>query len=166
MNFRSSKFALLFGAINGFIFSVAFQPVKNSWLIYDNSRPRGTVSIHTHWGPNPLEEYFFLILVFMVASYTAHRFFAPKIKSDIILWQVVAIIAIGVPSVALYILKQADYLIGVVQAKFERGEWGYLPGLVPSQNDIEFGVLFLCLAMTINFFYGAIVGKLSKHFER
>ena len=166
MNFRSSKFALLLGAINGFLFGIAYQPISNAWLIYENNLPRSGISIHTSKIITPLGEYLFLILLFTVASYTAHRFFAAKIKSDIILWQVVAIIAIVVPSVALYILDQAYYLVGAVQAKLERGEWGYLPGLVPSQNDIGFGILFLCLAMTINFFYGAIVGKLSKHFAR
>lgn len=165
MNFRTSKFALLLGVINGFLFGVAFQPVSNAWLIYDNNRPR-TISIHTSKVVTPLGEYLFLILLFTVASYTAHRFFAAKIKSDIILWQVIAIIAIVIPSVALYFLEQTSYLIGSVQAKLERGEWGYLPGLVPSQNDVEFGILFLCLAMTINFFYGAIIGKLSKHFAK
>lgn len=165
MNFKTSKFALLLGAINGFLFGVAFQPVSNAWLIYDNNRPK-TISIHTSKLITPLGEYFFLILLFTMASYTAHRFFAAKIKSDIILWQIVAIIAIIVPSVVLYFLKQASYYVGAVEAKLERGEWGYLPGLLPNRNDIEFGILFLCLAMTINFFYGAIIGKFSEHFAK
>ncbi len=34
MNFRSSKFALLLGAINGILFYLAYQPVKIAYVKY------------------------------------------------------------------------------------------------------------------------------------
>ena len=162
MNFRSSKNSLLLGAINGFLFGVAFQPVSNAWLIYDNNRP-STISIHTSKIITPLGEYLFLILLFTIASYTVHRFFAAKIKSDIVLWQVVAFVAMAVPSVILYIIEQINTFIGGFQMWLETSKWGNIPDL-PDQNDIEFGLLFLCLAITVNFFYGTIMAQLSKRF--
>lgn len=157
MNFRSSIFALLLGAINGFLFGIAFQPVSNSFLEYEINRSQMSL----HKVVSPLGEYLFLILLFAIASYTAHRFLAAKIKSDVVLWQVVALIAIAVPSVILYLIEQINTFIGGFQVWLESNNWGNVPDL-PSGNDVEFGLLCLCLAITINFFYGAIIAQLQK----
>lgn len=168
MDFRSSKSALLLGAINGLLYGFVYQPVSAVYYAYDYRRD---LVIFNGMPPsmsriNPIAEYIVWFILFTLASYTVHRFWGAKIKSNIVLWQVIAIVAFVVPSVVLYFVDQASYFIGALQAKLERGEWGYLPGVLPSQNDLEFGALFLGLAITINFFYGAIIEKLSKRFAK
>ena len=169
MNFRNSKFALLLGAINGFLFGVAFQFVNTAYLAYDYRR----MIVQFNGSPpsmyraiTPIVEYLFFILVFTLASYTVHRFWGTKTKSDIILWQIVAIVAIVVPSIISYVFDQVDMLAGAILWKLERGVWGYHSGVVPHKSDIEFAVLLLCLAFGVNFFYGAVVGKLSERFAK
>jgi hypothetical protein len=166
MNFRSSKSALLLGAINGLIYGFVYQPVSAIYFAFDYRR---TTAIFNGMPPSmgriePLAEYIGLFILFTLASYTVHRFWATKINSEIVLWQVVAIFAFVVPSVAIYLIELVNYSVGALQMKIQRGEWGYFPGFLPDKDDLEFGALFLGLAMGINFFYGALVSKLANRF--
>ena len=169
VNFRNPKFSLLLGAINGFLYAIAFQPINVAYLAYDYRRMidrfNGSPPL-TVYPITPLAEFLFFIAIFTIASYTVHRFWSAKIKSGVILWQIVAIVAIIVPTIVSYIVDQADLLIGAIQWKLERGEWGYHPGIMPYKDNIEFAVLLLCLAIAVNFFYGAIISKLSGQFEK
>lgn len=165
MNFRSSKLALFLGAVNGFLFGAAFQPVNDALNVYQSGKST-LVTISLYRALSPFTEHLILILLFTTTSYAAHRLLDAKIKSEIVFWQVVAIIAIGIPSIVFYTLDQFRYISGALRAKLEQGKWGYYPGVFPSQSDIEFGIIFLCLAMTINFFYGALLGQMSRIFGR
>lgn len=169
INFRSSKFSLLLGAINGFLYAIVFQPVNTAYLAYDyrrmidrfNGSPPSMIYPIT-----PLAEFLFFTIVFAATSYTVYRFWSAKIKSEVIFWQVIGVVAIVVPSVIFYIFDQLDMLWGLIRYKFESGKWGYYSGIMPYEDNIEFAVLLLCLAITVNFFYGAILSKLSEHFAK
>jgi hypothetical protein len=168
MNFRSSKSALLLGAINGLIYGIVYQPVSAIYFAFDYRR---TLAVFNGMPPQmvriqPLAEYIVWFILFTLASYTVHRFWKTKIKSDVVLWQVVAIFAFVVPSVLIYLVEQVSYFIGALQMKIERGEWGYFPGILPDDNDLEFGALFMGLAICINFFYGAVIGKIANRFGK
>lgn len=168
-SFRSSTFSLLLGAINGFLYTVAFQPVNTAYLAYDyrrmvdrfNGSPPSMI-----YPVTPLAEFLFFTIVFAAASYTVYRFWSAKIKSEVIFWQVIAIVAIVVPSIIFYIFDTLDMLWGLIRYKFESGKWGYYSGIMPYKDNIEFTVLLLCLAIAVNFFYGVIISKLSERFSK
>ncbi len=162
MNFRSSKSALLFGAINGAICALFFKP---AFIVFSE------LEEHRAWQHNidlstvRIDIFGLSVLcaiLFMLSSYTVHRFWAKRIDSTIILWQVVAIVAIVIPSICLYLAERVNSIIGAYQIKLVRSEWGYIPSFVPNINDLEFAILFLCLAISVNFAFGAIISRLEK----
>lgn len=164
MNFRSSKFALLLGAINGAICGTVFQPALTAFFEMEQYRAwQSNINLFTP-KINTFGLSILCAILFALASYTVHKFWSKRVNSTIVLWQLVAIVAIAVPSLCLYSIEKLGYLFGAIQAKFERGQWGYFPGIMPDGNDVEFAVLLLCLAISVNFFFGVVLEKLNERF--
>ena len=171
MNFRSTKLALLLGAISGAFYCAARQPVEQIYEKYDYYR---LVEQFKGFPPNvaemiivtPVQKYLFWMLLFVLASYTVHRFWKNKIKSEVVLWQTVAIVALGGLSIWSYLTSKIGYLYRAILSKFERGEWGYIPSFGLDSETIEYIVLFLGLAIAVNFFFGVVVAGLTKRFGK
>jgi len=179
MNFRNSKFALLLGAINGVIFYLAYQPVKIAYVKYlwyiknDNYVYVALPEIYRI--ARDVGEYFIWTLLFMLASYTVHRFWAAKLKSTVALWLRIAIVSLAVPIVGLWVfrllavlfilfLRQFDLCFFPLNCHTPSEELAFL--LVREAVDIKFELLLFGVALAVNFVYGAIITKLSKHFAK
>lgn len=163
---RNTKFALLLGAISGAINGLAFYPALAVYFELQKYRA-WQVNINVFQIEiNPVGLSILLAFLFALASYTVHKFWAKRVNSTIVLWQLVAIVAIAVPSIFLYSCEQIAQLYGATRIRIMRGEWGYLPTFIPDSNDLEFAIMLLCLAISVNFFYGLFVQKLSEFYKK
>lgn len=179
MNFRSSKFALLFGAINGVIFYLAYQPVKIAYVKYlwyiknDNYVYVALPQIYRI--ARDVGEIFVWTALFMLASYTAHRLWAAKLKSTVALWLRIAIVSLAVPVLGLWLLPFLVFLFILVLRQFGACFFPLncdMPLeimtslLVREPVDIKFELLLFVVALAVNFVYGAILAKMSKHYAK
>ena len=179
MNFRNSKFALLLGAINGVIFYLAYQPVKIAYVKYlwyiKNDDYIGVALPEIYQIARDVGEIFVWTLLFMLASYTVHRFWAAKLESTVTLWLRVAVLSLAVPIVGLWgfrlllglfmlALRQLDLCFSPLNCHSPTEE--LIPLLVRGLVDIKFELLLFVVALAVNFVYGATIAKLSKHFAK
>lgn len=179
MDFRNSKFALLLGAINGVLFYLAYQPVKVAFVKYlwyiknDNYVYVALPEIYRI--ARDVGEIFVWTLLFTLASYTVHHFWATKLKSTVSLWLRVAILSLAVPIIGLWLfrllavlfilaLRQFDLCFFPLNCHTPSEELTYL--LIREPVDIKFELLLSVVALVINFVYGATIAKVSRHFAK
>ena|SRR5437868_4152883 len=178
VNFRSSKYALLFGVINGFIFYLAYQPIKVFYIKYlwsiKNDNYVYVVPPQIYRIASEVGEIFVWTLLFTLASYSVHRYWAKKLKSTVTLWLRVGLVSLCVPVAGLWLLPALILLLilvfellGVCPYPFNCGvplnNWQEL--IIREWLDIKFEAVLLTVALIVNSIYGGVLTKLQKKFE-
>jgi hypothetical protein len=179
MNFRSSKFALLLGVINGVLFYLAYQPVKAAYVKYlwyiKNDEYVYIALPEIYRFARDSGELFVWTLLFALASYTGHHFWGTKLKSSVALWLRIAIIALAVPVIGLWILRFLLFLYILVLKQLdsciptpcsEQPLQYIVLILIREPIDIKFELLLFVTALIVNLIYGVVVARLSKRFAK
>jgi hypothetical protein len=177
MDFKDTKSCLFFGAINGIIFTIAYQPVKIAYIkylwyikndnyvyvelpeIYRISRDAGDLLV---W-----------ILLFTLASYTVQRFWGNKVNT-ITLWLRIAMTAFAVPIAGLWIVRIIMFGIVIVLKQFSdcdfpacsESVWSLSSMLIREWINIRFEIVLVSTGIIINSIYGLLLTKLQKFFSK
>lgn len=148
------------GALNGLIFSFI---VKVAMRIDYEYTQRELAEIASRDGvyicitENPFKWWVIpsaCIILFSLASYAVHRIYAKRIKSPILLWGIVGLIAGGVPFLAGYFNNKVSHLMSNVERYRTEGMWGQLPDFF-SFPRLEVGLFVL--AVLVGLLYGSII---------
>ena len=180
MNFRTSKFALLLGAINGVIFCLIYQPVKIEFVKYlwsiKNDNYVYVVLPEIYRIARDVGEFFVWTILFTLASYTAHHFWAKSVKSTVLLWLRIGIISLAVPIFGLWIFRFLIILVIFTTKQFDLcffvpvncaiSSNELMSSLVRESANIKFEFLLLIVAVVVNLIYGTILSELSKRFAK
>jgi hypothetical protein len=174
MDLRSAKFVLLLGILNGVLFYFIYQLVKDVYVKYlwhiknDNYVYISLPEIYRI--SRDVGEFFVWVLLFAIASYTAHRFWGLKVKSTIRLWRRVAVVAIGAPIAGLWIAHFLLFLLAL-SLKFMAAcdapvcnlpliEMTWLS--MREAIDVKFEILLFVVALILNTIYGAAIAKIPN----
>lgn len=179
MNLRSTKFALLLGLINGILFFLVYQPVKVAYVKYlwsiKNDNYVYVVLPQIYRIAQDVGEFFVWTALFMLSSYTVHRFWATNLKSTIALWLRVAIVSLAVPIIGLWLFPILIVLFILILRQFEicffplnchTPSEELLSFLIREPVDIKFEILLLIAAFAVNFIFGVIISRLSRIYPK
>ena len=177
MYLRKTKFALLLGSVNGVLFSLIYLPISKifvSYLYYIKDDNYVHVELPEMYRiARDSGELLVWILLFTVASYTAHHFWAVNLKSTTILWIRVAVIAMAIPILGLWVLRlifvfvifvfaQLDICLGPIAC--HNSTYEVLLMFVRESLNIKFELLLFFSSIILNCFYGVIITKVSNRF--
>jgi hypothetical protein len=182
IDLKSSNSSILLGAINGLLFAIAYQPLKDAYVRYLwEIKPAQYTYVtlpEIYLVTKNSGEWWVWILLFIVASYSLHRYWPRKTNSSILLWLSVALVAIGVPVAGLYLIHIGFFVYGFVYAQFYTdcvtmshtnvpvcGPPIYSHYLFRELNDVKFEIVLLAIALLLNVIFGSLVGKLANRFR-
>ncbi|MCA1816340.1 MAG: hypothetical protein LC746_08035 [Acidobacteria bacterium] len=156
----------LLGAINGVLFALAVSPFRDAYDKWDYCR---MLEIFNGVPPlmgrmiKPWFEVVTCAFIFALASILANSLWRKRVNSTIVFWQLVAILAVIGTFTLDYVYNRASRWIEAIQWRLERGHWGYLPQFA---QDLSFPLLILVVAVSFNFFFGAVIQILETRYPK